>query len=73
MNTILHPFRPPFRSFLTALTILLTLGMTTPIRAVEHIVNFESNLGSWTAIKGASHFNWTRHAGKHPLRAHRPQ
>nr|VFK75719.1 MAG: MAM domain-containing protein, meprin/A5/mu [Candidatus Kentron sp. MB] len=47
---------------IAALSLLL-LFLLSPARAAEHIVNFESNLGGWTAIKGTSHFNWARHAG----------
>ena len=60
MNTILHPFR----LFLTTFAILLlTLGAIMPARAAEHVINFEAGLSGWSAVKGTSYFNWTRHAG----------
>nr|VFK31097.1 MAG: Collagen triple helix repeat-containing protein [Candidatus Kentron sp. MB] len=49
---------------IAALYILfLTLAFISPARAAEHIVNFESDLSGWSAIKETSYFNWARHAG----------
>ena len=56
--------KQPVRPFIATLAILLlTLAFLSPARAAEHIVNFESNLSGWSAIKGTSYFNWARHAG----------
>nr|VFK34121.1 MAG: MAM domain-containing protein, meprin/A5/mu [Candidatus Kentron sp. MB]VFK76754.1 MAG: MAM domain-containing protein, meprin/A5/mu [Candidatus Kentron sp. MB] len=48
---------------IATLSFLLTLGAITPVRAAEHVINFEAGLSGWSAIKGTSYFNWARHAG----------
>nr|VFK77509.1 MAG: Collagen triple helix repeat-containing protein [Candidatus Kentron sp. MB] len=48
---------------LSILFLLLTFGATLSARAAEHVINFESNLSGWSAIKETSYFNWARHAG----------
>ena len=48
---------------LSILFLTVAFGATISARAAEHIVNFEANLSGWSAIKGTSYFNWTRHAG----------
>ena len=56
--------KQPVRPFIATLAILLlTLAFLSPARAAEHVINFEAGLSGWSAIKGTSHFNWTRHAG----------
>ena len=52
----------PIRYPLLAVT-LLVLGATLPAKAIEYTATFEADLGNWTAIKGTSIFNWSRHAG----------
>ena len=48
---------------LSILFLLLALAFLSPAHAAEHVINFESNLSGWSAVKGTSYFNWARHAG----------
>nr|VFK69963.1 MAG: Collagen triple helix repeat-containing protein [Candidatus Kentron sp. TUN] len=44
-------------------TILLGISAILPAKAIEYTTTFEADLGGWTAIKGTSIFNWSRHTG----------
>ena len=60
-----HALKIPvsIRRFLFLGTLLLLVLVASPAKAIEYTTTFESDLGGWTAIKGTSIFNWSRHAG----------
>nr|VFJ72220.1 MAG: MAM domain-containing protein, meprin/A5/mu [Candidatus Kentron sp. FW] len=47
----------------TTLIIILLLLIAVPTAARDYIAGFEAGLNGWTASKGTSLFNWTRHSG----------
>ena len=51
------------RLFGRPLIVLLFVLVASPAKAIEYTTTFEADLGGWTAIKGSSIFNWSRHAG----------
>nr|VFJ78068.1 MAG: Collagen triple helix repeat-containing protein [Candidatus Kentron sp. FW] len=49
--------------FSTTLIIILPFLIAVPANARDYIAGFEAGLDGWTASKGTSLFNWTRHSG----------
>nr|VFJ77250.1 MAG: Fibrinogen beta and gamma chains, C-terminal globular domain [Candidatus Kentron sp. FW] len=43
--------------------LLLAISAVAPAAARDYIAGFEAGLDGWTASKGTSLFNWTRHSG----------
>ena len=56
-----NPYSP--RAFGPIQILLLALSAVVPVHARDYIAGFEAGLDGWTASKGTSLFNWTRHSG----------